>query len=227
MLLQIPGILTKEEVAGCRAIIDACDWVDGNVTSGPQAARAKKNRQLPENLPGAIKAGAIILDALGRNPLFFAAALPLRIWPPMFNRYSEGEGFGFHVDNAVRLKLGSDARLRSDLSATLFLSEMDSYEGGELIVEDTYGEHEVKLGAGDLILYPASSLHRVTPIKSGTRVASFFWIQSMVRDDARRTLLFEMDVAIQRLVQELGQTHASVIALTSNYHNLLRMWAET
>jgi PKHD-type hydroxylase len=226
MMIHVPEVLTKAQVAEIRALIDAADWVDGNVTSGPQAALAKRNRQLPEGSPAANEAGEIVLDALGRSPLFMAAALPLRVWPPMFNRYSGGELFASHVDNAVRLKRGEVERLRSDLSATLFLAEPEAYEGGELMVEDTYGVHAVKLAAGDAILYPASSLHHVTPVTSGERVASFFWIQSMVRDDARRRLLFEMDVAIQRLVADTGQGHESVVALTGSYHNLLRMWAE-
>lgn len=226
MMIQIPELLSAAELAEVRRLIDAAEWIDGNATSGAQAALAKRNRQLPEDSPAAKRAGEIVLDALGRNPVFVAAALPAKVWPPMFNRYAGGERFGMHVDNAVRLKRGGVERLRSDLSATLFLSSPDDYEGGELTVEDTYGAHVVKLGAGDLILYPASSLHHVTPVTSGERVASFFWIQSMVRDEARRRLLFEMDVAIQRLASEVGQGHESLVALTGTYHNLLRMWAE-
>ena len=226
MMIQIPEVLTSAQVAEVRWLIDAADWVDGNVTSGPQAALAKRNRQLPEDSSAAKRAGEIVLDALGRNALFMAAALPAKVWPPLFNRYSGGEQFGMHVDNAVRLKRGGTERLRSDLSATLFLSEPDSYEGGELTVEDSYGAHAVKLAAGDLILYPASSLHHVTPVTSGERLASFFWIQSMIRDDAQRRVLFDLDAAVQRLVAELGQGHASVVALTGTYHNLLRMWVD-
>jgi PKHD-type hydroxylase len=226
MMIQIPEVLSAAELAEVRRLIDAAEWIDGNATSGAQAALAKRNRQLPEDSPAARRAGEIVLDALGRNPLFVAAALPAKVWPPLFNRYGGGEQFGTHVDNAVRLKRGGVERLRSDLSATLFLSSPDDYEGGELTVEDTYGAHVVKLEAGDLILYPASSLHHVTPVTSGERTASFFWIQSMVRDDSRRRLLFEMDVAIQRLASELGQGHESLVALTGTYHNLLRMWAE-
>jgi PKHD-type hydroxylase len=225
MLIQVPELLTAAQVAEVRRLIDAAEWVDGNVTSGPQAALAKRNRQLPEDSAAATQAGEIVLAALGRHPLFMAAALPAKVWPPLFNRYAGGEQFGVHVDNAVRVKRGGE-RLRSDLSATLFLCEPDSYEGGELTVEDTYGAHMVKLTAGDLILYPASSLHHVTPVTAGERVASFFWIQSMIRDDARRRVLFDMDVAVQRLVAELGQGHASVVALTATYHNLLRMWVD-
>jgi PKHD-type hydroxylase len=226
MMIQVPEVLTSAQVADVRKLIDAADWVDGNVTSGPQAALAKRNRQLPEDSPAAKRAGEIVLDALGRNALFMAAALPAKLWPPLFNRYASGERFGMHVDNAVRLKRGGTERLRSDLSATLFLSDPDSYEGGELTVEDTYGAHSVKLAAGDLILYPASSLHHVTPVAAGERVASFFWIQSMIRDDAQRRVLFDLDAAVQRLAAELGQGHASVVALTGTYHNLLRMWVD-
>jgi len=226
MMIQVPEVLTSEQVAEVRRLILAADWVDGNVTSGAQAALAKRNRQLPEDSAAAKRAGEIVLDALGRNSLFMAAALPAKVWPPLFNRYGSGEQFRMHVDNAVRLKRGGTERLRSDLSATLFLSDPDSYEGGELTVEDTYGAHGVKLAAGDLILYPASSLHHVTPVTSGERLASFFWIQSMIRDDAQRRVLFDLDAAVQRLVAELGQGHASVVALTGTYHNLLRMWVD-
>jgi PKHD-type hydroxylase len=226
MLIQIPELLTAAQVAEVRRLIDAADWVDGNVTSGAQAALAKRNRQLPEDSAAAKRAGEIVLDALGRNTLFVAAALPAKVWPPLFNRYRGGERFDTHVDNAVRVKRGGVERLRSDLSATLFLSQPESYEGGELTIEDTYGAHSVKLAAGDLILYPASSLHHVTPVTSGERVASFFWIQSMVRDEARRRLLLDIDLAVQRLAGEVGQGHASVVSLTGSYHNLLRMWAE-
>jgi PKHD-type hydroxylase len=226
MMIQVPEVLTPAQVAEIRRVIDAADWIDGNATSGQQAALAKRNRQLSEQSPAAKRAGEIVIDALGRNPLFMAAALPAKVWPPLFNRYGAGERFATHVDNAVRLKSGGVDRLRSDLSATLFLSEPTSYEGGELTVEDTYGAHAVKLAAGDLILYPASSLHHVSPVTAGERVASFFWVQSMIRDDARRRLLFEMDVAVQRLTREVGLDHPSVVALTGTYHNLLRMWAE-
>ena len=226
MMIQVPEVLTGAQVAEVRRLIDGAEWVDGNVTSGTQAALAKRNRQLPEDGAAAKRAGEVVLDALGRHPLFMAAALPAKIWPPLFNRYAGGERFGVHVDNAVRVKRGGIERLRSDLSATLFLSDPDSYEGGELTVEDTYGAHAVKLAAGDLILYPASSLHHVTPVTSGERVASFFWIQSMVRDEPQRRVLFDLDVSVQRLAAELGRAHASVVALTGTYHNLLRMWAD-
>lgn len=226
MLLSIPSVLSKDAVADLRREIDAAPWVDGNVTSGKQSALAKRNRQLPEESPAARKAGNTVQDALEKTPLFVAAALPLKVFPPLFNRYGEGDGFGMHVDNALRVRRDNGFRIRSDLSATLFLSEPEDYDGGELMVEDNYGVHAVKLGAGDLVLYPASSLHRVEPITRGARVSSFFWIQSMVRDDVKRTLLFDMDMAIQALARDLGQGHPQVITLTGNYHNLLRMWIE-
>jgi PKHD-type hydroxylase len=225
-MIQIPAVLSAEQLVLLRRAIDGADWIDGNVTSGAQAALAKQNRQLPEDSAAARRAGDIVLEALGKSLLFMAAALPAKIWPPLFNRYSVGEQFGLHVDNAVRLGRGGVNRLRSDLSATLFLSDPGSYEGGELVVEDTYGAHAVKLAAGDLILYPASSLHQVTPLISGERLAAFFWVQSMVREESERRLLFEMDLAVQSLAGELGQGHASVVALTGTYHNLLRKWAE-
>lgn len=226
MLLQIPGVLDSDEVARVRGLIDSGDWVDGNVTSGPQSALAKRNMQLTEGSPQAHEAGDIVLQKLERMPLFIAAALPLKVFPPLFNRYEGGQAFGNHIDNSVRRNRAGDLKVRTDLSCTLFLSEPDTYEGGELVVEDTYGGHVVKLAAGDAILYPASSLHRVEPVTSGARVASFFWVQSMVRDDAKRALLFDMDLAVQRLGADLSLGHPSVVSLTGAYHNLLRMWAE-
>ena len=226
MLLSIPRVLTKDAVAALRRDIDAAEWIDGNATSGQQSALAKRNMQLPEDSAVAKKAGNVILDALERVPLFVAGALPLKVFPPLFNRYGEGQAFGMHVDNALRVRRDGGFRIRSDLSATLFLCEPEDYDGGELMVEDNYGVHAVKLGAGDLVLYPASSLHRVEPITRGARVASFFWVQSMVRDDAKRTLLFDMDMAIQALAREVGQGHSQVVSLTGAYHNLLRMWIE-
>ncbi|MEK7890306.1 Fe2+-dependent dioxygenase [Burkholderia contaminans] len=226
MMLHIPGVLTKAQVAQCRERLDAAEWVDGNATSGTQSALAKRNRQLPEGAPAARAVGDAIQDALARHPLFFSAALPLKVFPPLFNRYEGGETFGTHVDNAIRLLRGTDFRVRSDLSATLFLEEPDTYDGGELCVEDTYGTHRAKLPAGDLVLYPASSLHHVTPVTRGERVASFFWIQSMVRDDGDRTLLFQLDTQIQALSAEKGAKDPMVISLTGIYHNLLRKWAD-
>ncbi|WP_454278396.1 Fe2+-dependent dioxygenase [Sphingomonas sp. Marseille-Q8236] len=226
MLIVLPDILDPAGVAGLRAVIDAGPWADGNATSGPQAALAKRNDQLPEDSGAAIEAGRIVLDALGRSPLFVAAALPLKVYPPLFNRYAGGQAFDTHVDNAVRLKRGSDFRIRSDLSLTLFLEDPDAYDGGELVVEDLYGEQRVKLSAGSAVLYPASSLHRVEPVTRGTRVASFLWIQSMVRDDGERRILFDLDRAIQRVGVEKGQGDRSVVELTGVYHNLLRRWAD-
>ena len=227
MMLAIPDLLDAGAVARVRAIVDAGDWADGNATSGHQSALAKKNMQLPEDSPAAREAGRIVLDALGRSPLFIAAALPLKIFPPLFNRYAGGDRFGTHVDNAVRIHRASEFRVRSDLSATLFLADPAAYEGGELVVEDTLGVHKVKLPAGHLILYPASSLHRVEPVTRGARVASFFWIQSMVRDDAARTILFDLDRSIQAIAAERGQDDAEIIRLTGVYHNLLRRWADS
>ena len=226
MMLTIPQVLTKTEVAECRAILDAGPWVDGNLTSGFQAARAKTNEQLPQDCEAARTVGAAILRALEANPLFVSAALPQFILPPMFNRYGQGMGFKDHVDNAIRRDPVSGQRLRTDLSATLFLAEPDDYDGGELVVNDLYGAHVVKLEAGDMILYPSSSLHHVTPVTRGVRTASFFWIQSLIRDDARRTLLLEMDVAIQRLAQQVSADDEGVLSLTGVFHNLLRQWAE-
>lgn len=225
MMLHIPEVLTKAQVADLRAEIDAGDWADGNATSGVQAALAKKNRQLPTGSTTAREAGALIVDALERNLLFVAGALPAVIFPPLFNRYDAGDVFADHIDNAIRV-LPDGTRIRTDLSATLFLTEPDDYDGGELTIDDTYGVHQVKLAAGDMILYPASSLHRVEPITRGARVSSFFWIQSLIRDDAKRALLFDMDMAIQSAALRLGQGDASIVALTGTYHNLLRMWSE-
>jgi PKHD-type hydroxylase len=225
MLLHIPEVLNAEQVAHCRRVLGQAEWVDGRVTAGHQSARAKDNMQLPEHHPAARELGDLIVAALERNPLFMAAALPSKVFPPLFNRYEGGQSFGNHVDNAVRQVTGTPHRVRTDLSATLFLSGPEEYDGGELLVEDTYGVHSVKLPAGDLILYPASSLHRVTPVTRGARLASFFWVQSMVRDDGERTLLFDLDTSIQRLVRD-APDHPSAVQLTNVYHNLLRRWAD-
>ena len=226
MLIEIPQVLSVEEVAKCRAVLDAAEWVDGKVTAGSQSGRVKDNVQLPEDHPVARQVGESILRILPRTPLFMAAALPRKVFPPLFNRYQGGGSFGFHVDNALREVKGAGQIVRTDLSATLFLSQPDEYDGGELVIQDTYGEHEVKLPAGDLVLYPSSSLHRVTPVTRGARVAAFFWVQSMVRDDGQRRMLFEMDAAIERLRTGGADTEA-VLQLTGVYHNLLRRWAET
>jgi len=224
MLLHIEGVLSPDQVARCRQTLQAQDWVDGRVTAGEQSARAKRNLQVPEDAPAARELGEMILGVLGRNPQFVSAALPLRVFPPLFNRYDEGMAFDNHVDNTIRF--AGPVRFRTDLSATLFLTEPGDYDGGELIVEDTYGEHAVKLAAGDMILYPASSLHRVAPITHGSRWASFFWVQSMIRADAQRSLLYELDNAIQALSAQVGQGDAAVVSLAGTYNNLLRMWAE-
>lgn len=226
MLIAIPDVLDTTGVARLRGIIDAAEWVDGNVTSGPQSALAKRNEQLPEDSAAAREAGAIVLDALGKAPLFVAAALPLKVFPPLFNRYTCGQEFGTHIDNAIRLKRGSDFRIRSDLSATLFLDDPTSYDGGELVIEDLYGEQTVKLPTGHLVLYPASSLHKVTPVTRGVRTASFFWVQSMVRDDGGRRILFDLDRGVQAVAADKGQGDPTVIQLTGVYHNLLRRWAD-
>ncbi|MEQ1731478.1 MAG: Fe2+-dependent dioxygenase [Vicinamibacterales bacterium] len=221
MVLQIPDVLSVEQVVQARLLLDSSEWVDGRVTAGYQSAKVKDNTQLPENHPVALEIGDTILTALQSNALFISAALPLHVFPPLFNRYRGGQAFGNHVDNAIRQLADSPLRIRTDLSATLFLAEPEDYDGGELIVEDTYGVHAIKLPAGHLVLYPASSLHRVTPVTRGARVASFFWIQSMVRDDGDRTLLFDLDTAIQRLALDMP-SHAAVVQLTAVYHNLLR-----
>lgn len=225
MMLHIPAVLNQAQVAQIRAALDRTDWVDGRATVGAQGAQVKQNRQLPEASPVALELGKIVQAALAANPLFFAAVLPLRTVPPLFNSYAGGEHYGLHVDGAVRQLPGSALSLRTDVSSTLFLSDPEDYDGGELVVVDTYGTHEVKLPAGDLIVYPASSLHKVEPVTRGTRVCSFFWSQSMVRDDWQRALLFELDQTIQKLRAKLGDC-AETVSLTAHYHNLLRQWAE-
>jgi len=225
MLLHVPDVLSSEQVADARRRLGEAEWVDGRVTAGPQSARVKNNQQLPEHHQAAEDVGDVILTALQRSPLFLAAALPMRVFPPLFNRYEVGQSFGNHVDNAIRQNAASGHRIRTDLSATLFLSAPHEYEGGALLIEDTYGVHSVKLPAGHLILYPSTSLHRVEPITSGARLAAFFWIQSMVRQDSDRTLLFDLDTAIQRLNMDVAD-HPSTVQLTAVYHNLLRRWAE-
>jgi PKHD-type hydroxylase len=225
MLLVVPKVLSVEQLNRCRDALAAADWVDGRVTAGYQGAPLKQNRQLSEDSPVARELGDVVLAALERNSLFISAALPARVYPPMFNHYEGGGHFGSHVDNAVRLLPGTGIKMRTDISATLFLAEPGDYDGGELLVEDTYGTHSVKLPAGDMVLYPSASLHKVTPVTRGARLASFFWVQSMIRDDAQRTLLFDLDTAIQRLnaaqADEAARAH-----LVGCYHNLLRMWSE-
>lgn len=225
MLLQIPGVLTAQELAHCQRLLASAEWIEGRVTAGHQSAQVKHNRQLAEDSEAARELGKVVVAAISRNPLFISAALPNRIFPPLFNCYEVGDGFGTHVDNAIRVVGANGARVRTDVSATLFLSEPADYDGGELVVEDTYGVHNVKLPAGSMVLYPASSLHHVKSISRGKRVASFFWIQSMVRDDGERGLLFDLDMAIGQ-VSEAQPDHPGVVALTSCYHNLLRRWAD-
>jgi PKHD-type hydroxylase len=225
MLLHIPDVLGGDQIEHARRKLQDAQWVDGRVTAGHQSARTKDNMQVPEDHPAARELGDMILASLQRNPLFIAAALPLRVFPPLFNRYQGGQSFGNHVDNAVRQVPGTPHRIRTDLAATLFFAAPDEYDGGELVVEDVYGVHQVKLPAGHMVLYPASSLHHVRPVTRGSRLASFFWIQSMVRDDGERTLLFDLDQAIQRIAAE-NPEHPSALALTNVYHNLLRRWAD-
>lgn len=226
MLLHIPEVLSKEQVAGMRGAMEAAEWTDGRQTVGPQGAKVKRNLQLPDASPLRRELGGIVVAALARHPLYHAAALPLRTLSPRFNRYEGGGEYGFHIDGAVMATGDSDVQVRSDISCTLFLSEPGEYDGGELIVSDTYGEHEVKLPAGDAIVYPSSSLHKVTPVTSGARIASFFWVQSLVRDDSARRLLLELDTAIRNLSASAAD-QASILQLTGVYHNLLRRWAET
>ncbi len=227
MLIVIPDVFTKTQVRELRAKLDAADWVDGRVTAGHQSAQAKNNSQIPENHPVAREVGDLILNVLGSNPLFRSAALPLRVFPPLFNRYAGGQTFGTHVDNSIRTHAASGGRIRTDLSCTLFFSEPEEYDGGELVVEDTYGSKTVKLPAGDMVLYPSTSLHHVTPVTRGARVSSFFWLQSMIRQDSQRTLLFDLDTAIQRIGTVIDPVaKQSSVQLTGVYHNLLRQWAE-
>jgi PKHD-type hydroxylase len=225
MMLHIPGVLSAEQVTSMRERLAATDWIDGRASVGSQGAQVKRNRQLAEGSPLALELGQVVSAALMANPLFFAAALPLRILPPFFNSYAGGEHYGPHVDGAIRAQRGGPA-LRTDVSCTVFLSEPEAYEGGELTVIDSYGTHEVKLPAGDAILYPSTSIHEVQPVSSGERVASFLWVQSMVRDDWKRSMLYELDVNIQALRARHGDG-PELVGLTGHYHNLLRQWAET
>ena len=224
MLAHIEAVLSPEQVALCRQRLAAADWIDGRATAGEQSAEVKHNLQVPQEAPVARELGELILGALGRNQAFVAAALPLRVFPPLFNRYEAGMDFGAHVDNAIRF--AGPVRFRTDVSCTLFLSDPDEYDGGELIIEDAYGEHAVKLAAGDMILYPATSLHRVSPVTRGARWGAFFWAQSMVKSDEQRTLLLNLDRSVQGLAGRLGHNDPEVVSLTGAYHNLLRMWAE-
>jgi len=222
MILRIPQVLTAEELAGIRERLSGATWVDGRVTAGHQGAKVKANLQIAEDSNEARDLGAIVLRGLERSPLFMSAALPRHVYPPMFNTYEPGMNFGTHIDGAIR-QVGQQ-RIRTDISATLFLNAPEEYEGGELLIEDTYGAHSVKLPAGDMVIYPATSLHRVTPVTKGARVASFFWIQSLVKDDSERSLLFDMDRAIAELAQTVPHDSAAMLRLTASYHNLVRKW---
>ncbi len=226
MLITIADVLGPQQLAHCRRVLQEADWTDGRVSAGHQGRQVKDNEQLPEQSAAARELGELVLAALERNRLFISAVLPALVYPPLFNRYQGGQQFGAHIDNALRLLPGTGRKLRTDVSCTLFLSEPDDYEGGELLVEDTYGTHSVKLPAGHMIVYPSTSLHRVEPVTRGARVASFFWAQSMIRDDGQRALLFDMDSALQHLTRT-GADADALVRLTGNYHNLLRMWAET
>ena len=225
MLLTLPDVLTPDQVLQARERLEKAGWADGRITAGHQSAQVKRNLQLPESDPAARELGDLLLARLESNPLFLSAALPKVVFPPLFNRYGVGMDFGNHVDNAIRQIPGTPIRIRTDLSATVFLSDPGSYEGGQLIIEDTYGVHEVKLPSGSMVLYPSSSLHRVAPVTRGERLASFFWIQSMVRSDEQRTLLFDLDQSIQD-VRRTDESHSALVQLTGSYHNLLRMWSE-
>jgi PKHD-type hydroxylase len=225
MMVHIPNVLAPEQIARCREVMLKANWVDGRVTAGHQSERVKNNLQLPETAPEARELGQMVMQALGRNSLFFSAVLPKEVFPPLFNRYDAGMTFGSHVDNAIRSYLNTPLRIRTDVSATLFISSPEDYDGGELVVEDTYGRHAVKLPAGHMVVYPGTSLHHVTPITRGSRIASFFWIQSMIRDVTQRSMLFDLDMAIIALNRD-HPDHPSIVQLTSLYHNLLRQWSE-
>jgi PKHD-type hydroxylase len=225
MLIHIPGVFSRDEVGRIREALEQADWADGKITAGHQSAKAKHNLQLPESHPLSKEIGAALLERLWSHPLFMSAALPNKVFPPLLNCYRAGDTFGFHIDNAVRQARGNPERVRTDLSTTLFFSNPEDYDGGELVIQDTFGTREIKLAAGDLVLYPGTSLHKVNPVTRGVRYAAFFWTQSLVREDAQRALLFEMDTAIQRLTQDVPD-HPSLIQLTGTYHNLLRRWVD-
>jgi PKHD-type hydroxylase len=226
MLLQIPHVLNAAQLAECRKALEGAAWSDGRATAGYLSARVKDNAQLPENVPAARKLGGMILDVLERNQLFISAALPLKVVPPLFNRYAGGQSYGGHIDGAVRPVLGTPHRVRTDLSATLFLSAPEDYDGGELVTEDRLGPRKIKLAAGDLVLYPGTSVHHVEPVTRGARLAAFFWIQSMVREEAKRDILFELDTALQQLGRDTPD-HPSLVQIAGCYHNLLRLWSDT
>ncbi|MCE2563541.1 Fe2+-dependent dioxygenase [Komagataeibacter sp. FNDCF1] len=226
MLIHIPAILSAQEVTHCRAVLERSQWVDGRVTAGDQSAKAKFNLQIPHDSAEGAELADLVLQALGRNPLFNSAALPLRVFPPLFNRYDAGMRFDTHVDNAIRPLPGTGFRIRTDVSSTLFLSEPDEYDGGELLIQDTYGIQRIRVPAGDMVLYPATSLHSVREVTRGSRWAAFFWSQSMIRNDVQRTLLYQFDRSIIETRRALPDDHPGVLGLTATYHNLLRQWAE-
>ncbi len=225
MLLHIPGVFTRDEIKQIRVALEQAEWADGKVTAGHQSAKAKHNLQLPEDHPLVREISTQMLTRLWQNPLFMSAALPHKVFPPLINCYTRGGEFGFHIDNAIRQVKNSVERVRTDLSATVFFSDPDEYDGGELVIQDTYGNQRVKLPAGDMVLYPGTSLHKVEAVTRGARFASFFWTQSLVREDSQRALLFEMDQAIQHLTRDVPD-HPALLQLTGNYHNLLRRWAD-
>jgi PKHD-type hydroxylase len=226
MMVHIPNVLTPDEIAQCRAVMERAAWIDGRVTAGHQSGRVKFNLQLPEDSNEARDLGGMVMNALARNNLFVSAVLPKQVFPPLFNRYDAGMVFGSHVDNAIREHAASGLRVRTDVSSTLFISDPEEYEGGELVVDDTYGSHSVKLPAGDMIVYPGTSVHNVTPITRGSRIAAFFWTQSLIREESKRALMFDLDTSIIGLTRD-HPDHPSVVQLTAIYHNLLRQWAET
>ena len=226
MLLQIPRLLDGNQLAECRDVLASANWTDGRATAGYLSNAVKQNQQLAENDPAARRLGKVILDALDSNQLFISAALPLKIVPPLFNRYAGGQHYGGHVDGAVRPVYGTPHRVRTDLSATIFLSAPEEYDGGELVMEGTSGSHRIKLPAGDMVLYSGTSVHHVEPVTRGARLASFFWVQSMVREDARREVLFSIDNALQRLARDVPG-HQSLVEIAGAYHNLLRLWSDT
>jgi PKHD-type hydroxylase len=225
-MLHIPKVLTPEQVRECNDVLGKADWIDGRATAGEQSGLAKRNLQIAEDAPEAKALGDVVLDALARNPYFMSAALPLRVFPPLFNRYCEGMGFGGHIDNAIRVSNVTGARYRTDLSCTLFLTDPDDYDGGELVIDGGLSPQGVKLPAGDMLLYPASTVHRVEPVTRGERWASFFWVQSMVADSGQRTVLYDLDKAVAAARADLGDEHPAAVSLVGVYHNLIRMWSQ-
>jgi len=227
MIIPIHQVFSREQVQQIREYLDDAEWVDGAATAGQQASSVKHNQQLEHDSTLCQQLGDVVLDALARHSTFISAALPQKIYPPLFNRYAVGEAYGLHVDNAIRIVPGTATRVRTDLSATLFLSDPDEYEGGELCIQDKFGSHKVKLAAGDMILYPSTSLHRVEPVTAGHRVSSFFWMQSMVRNHDQRDVLFDLDTSIQSLTTQHAHDHSDVMRLSAIYQNLIQQWVDT